>query len=190
MAVEQARIAPFINVEFVVTSAQPYRNDGVTLHGGLDISTGNNDPLYSMVNGTVLYSGWNTGGYGNMIIMRDDTTGDAFLYAHMRDASIKRTGDSVTVGEFVGYEGTTGSSTGNHLHVEWQNIGTSGSWNWNIPYIDRPHVADFLGISNVYGTRAIYDGTPGPIPPPTFSSSKFPWYMYARKIRERTKGNN
>ena len=187
MAVEQARIAPFINKEFVVTSAQPYRNDGVTLHGGLDISTGANDALYSMVTGTVLYSQYNTGGYGNMIIMRDDTTGNAFLYAHMRDVSLKRVGDSVTVGEFVGYEGTTGTSTGIHLHVEWQTIGTSGSWNWNIPYIDRPHVADFMGITNQYGTRAIYSGTPPTPPTPTFIHGKFPWVLYTNKLRNVNK---
>ena len=178
MAVEQARIAPFINKEFRVTSAQPYRNDGVTLHGGLDITTGANDSLYSMVTGTVLYSQYNTSGYGNMIIMRDDTTGDAFLYAHMKNRSLKNVGDSVTVGEFVGYEGTTGQSTGIHLHVEWQIIGPNGSWNWNIPKIDRLHVADFMGISNVYGTRAIYNGVPPTPPTPTTKKSKFPWAIY------------
>lgn len=183
--IEQARIAPFINVVFTVTSAQPYRTDG-TLHGGLDISTGNNDPLYSMVEGTVLYSQYNTGGWGNMIIMRDDTTGDAFLYGHMTTVSPKRVGDHVSIGEFVGYEGNTGQSTGIHLHVEWQNIGPTGSWNWNVPVLDRPHVADFMGISNVYGTRAIYDGTPVP-PTPSNIKNKFPWVLYARKIRERTK---
>ena len=186
MAVEEARIAPFINVIFTVTSAQPYRNDGVTLHGGLDISTGNNDPLYSMVNGTVLYSQWNTGGYGNCIVMRDDTTGDAFLYGHMRDLPLKSVGQTVTVGEQVGIEGTTGQSTGIHLHIEWQNIGASGSWNWNVPILDRPHVADFMGISNVYGTRAIYDGTPVP-PTPSNIKNKFPWAIYLHRYRERHK---
>lgn len=185
MAVEEARIAPFINKEFVVTSAQPYRQDGVTLHGGLDISTGANDPLYSMVEGTVLYSQWNTGGYGNCIIMKDDTTGNAFLYAHMRDASLKRVGDHVALGEFVGYEGTTGQSTGIHLHVEWQTLPSGASWNWNIPYIDRPHVADFMGITNVAGTHAIYNGTPGPTPTPTNKRENFPWVLYARKFRQR-----
>lgn len=185
MAVEEARIAPFINTQFLVTSAQPYRNDGVTLHGGLDISTGNNDPLYSMVNGTVLYSQFNTGGYGNCIIMKDDATGNAFLYAHMREASLKRVGDHVSLGEFVGYEGTTGQSTGIHLHVEWQTLPQGASWNWNIPYIDRPHVADFMGISNVYGTRAIYDGTPGPVPPTPTRRTKFPWVLYASKFRAK-----
>lgn len=180
--IEQARIAPFINVVFTVTSAQPYRSDGVTLHGGLDISTGNNDPLYSMVNGTVLYSQWNTGGYGNCIVMRDDTTGDAFLYGHMRDLPLKGVGDTVTVGEQVGIEGTTGQSTGIHLHVEWQNIGSSGSWNWNVPILDRPYVATFMGISNVLNTRAIYDGTPIPV---NSKKDKFPWAIYLSRYRER-----
>ena len=53
MAQYQARIAPFINKQFAITASQPYYSDGRT-HGGLDISTGANDPLYSMVTGTVL----------------------------------------------------------------------------------------------------------------------------------------
>lgn len=186
MAVENARIAPFINKEFTVTSAQPYRQDGVTLHGGLDISTGSNDPVYSMVNGRVLYSQWNTGGYGNCIITQDMTTGDSFLYAHLRDLPLKRVGDSVVVGEQLGIEGTTGTSTGIHLHVEWQQLNPGNAWDWNIPYIDRPHVADFMGITNVAGTRAIYNGEP-PVPPTPGSRRKthFKWVLYANKLRDK-----
>lgn len=180
--IEQARIAPFINVVFTVTSAQPYRSDGVTLHGGLDISTGNNDPLYSMVDGTVLYSQWNTGGYGNCIIMQDDTTGDSFLYGHMRDLPLKSVGDHVSLGEQVGVEGTTGQSTGIHLHVEWQQLNPGDSWNWNVPILDRPYVANFMGISNVLNTRAIYNGIPIPV---NSKKNKFPWAIYLSRYRER-----
>ena len=77
-------VAPFINETFYVTSAQPYYPDG-TPHGGFDISTGTNSPVYSMTSGKVLYSEYNTGGYGNCIIIQDQTSGTTILYAHLRD---------------------------------------------------------------------------------------------------------
>ena len=84
MAQYQARIAPIIDEEFTVTGAQPYYDDG-SIHGGFDISTGINSPVYSMTSGLVLYSAYNTGGYGNMIIIHNQRTGTVFLYAHLRD---------------------------------------------------------------------------------------------------------
>lgn len=187
MADYNARIAPFINEVFYVTSAQPYYPDG-TPHGGFDISTGTNSPVYSMVTGTVLYSEFNTGGYGNCIIIKGDD-GNSFLYAHLRDLPLISVGGRVSVGQQVGIEGTTGTSTGIHLHVEWQVLGSSDSWNWSIPYVDRLHVADFMGIPNEYGISAIYDGTPPTPPTPTIPHGKFKWVLYANKIRNRNNGN-
>lgn len=183
MSTYQARIAPFINEIFYVTSSQPYYPDG-TLHGGLDISTGVNSPVYSMVTGTVLYSQYNTGGYGNCIVIKGDD-GNSFLYAHLRDLPLFSVGERVTIGQQVGIEGTTGQSTGIHLHCEWQVLGSGETWNWSIPYIDRPHVADFMGIPNEYGISAIYDGTPVPPTPTTKKIKKFPWVLFARKIRNK-----
>lgn len=74
MADYVARIAPFINVIFYVTSVwweQP-RN-----HRGLDIATASslgNVPLYSMCNGTVVHKDYDADGYGNYIIMKDSQT--------------------------------------------------------------------------------------------------------------------
>lgn len=184
MAVHQARIAPFINIEFEVTSAQPYRSDGVTLHGGLDISTGRNDPLYSMLTGTVLYSQYNTGGYGNCIIIQDDITGTTILMAHMRERSLKTVGSHVEVGEFIGYEGNTGQSTGIHTHLEIQYLNVGDHWNWNVPVLERPYVATFMGIPNQLGAICIYDGTPVP-PTPSFNKSKFKWVLFTRRIKQR-----
>ena len=72
MADYQARIAPFINQEFWVTSVwwEEPRN-----HRGLDIATAysaGNAPLYSMCNGTIVYNGYDAGGYGYYIIMKGD----------------------------------------------------------------------------------------------------------------------
>ena len=74
MADYVARIAPFINVTFYVTSVwweQP-RN-----HRGLDIATASslgNVPLYSMCNGTIVHKDYDADGYGNYIIMKDSIT--------------------------------------------------------------------------------------------------------------------
>ena len=177
-----ARVAPFINEVFTVTGAQPYYDDG-SIHGGFDISTGINSPLYSMTSGIVLYSQYNSGGYGNCIIIQDQQTGTAILYAHLRDLPLKGVGQTVGFLELIGYEGNTGQSTGIHTHLEIQYNTLGSGWNWNIPKLDRPHVADFMGIPNVYLTQAIYNGTPPPTP--TTRKSNFKWVLYANKLRER-----
>ena len=182
MAEYTARIAPFINETFYVTSAQPYYPDG-TPHGGFDISTGTNSPVYSMTSGIVLYSQYNVGGYGNCIIIQDQQTGTAILYAHLRDLPLKSVGQSVSLLEQIGIEGTTGTSTGIHTHLEIQYNTLGSGWNWSIPYLDRPHVADFMGIPNQYGISAIYNGTPPPPPPVINKSRRFPWVLYANKLR-------
>ena len=66
-----------------------------------------------MCNGEVVLKSYDQDGYGNYIIMKDSQTGMGFLYAHLRDPSNKNVGDSVRIGEQVGIEGTTGSSTRN-----------------------------------------------------------------------------
>lgn len=179
--IENARIAPFINEVFTVTSEwweQP-RN-----HRGLDISTGINSPLYSMCNGTVLWVGYEEGGYGNFIIMKDSTTHMGFLYAHMQYRSVKNINDTVQIGELVGYEGTTGESTGNHLHLEMQDL-TNHDWIFSAPKEYYTNPALFMGISNIEGTQAIYNRQPIPPTPTRRKKSHFKWVLYANKIRAR-----
>ncbi|MBR2652482.1 M23 family metallopeptidase [bacterium] len=188
MAQYQARIAPFINEEFTVTGAQPYYDDG-TIHGGFDISTGTNSPLYSMTAGIVIYSQYNTGGYGNMIIIRDPLDGTSILYAHLRDLPLYSVGQSVPLLAQIGVEGNTGDSTGIHTHLEIQYNTTGFGWDWNIPKLTRPHVADFMGIPNTYGITAIFNGTPPTPPTPTGTKHKFKWVLYANKIRNRNVNN-
>lgn len=181
MADYTARVAPFINEVFYVTSAQPYYPDG-TIHGGFDISTGVNSPVYSMTSGVVLYSEFNSS-YGNYIIIQDQTTGTAILYAHLRDLPLKRVGQTVNFLEQIGIEGTTGDSTGIHTHLEIQYNTLGTGWVWNTDKLTRPHVADFMGIPNQYGISVIYYGE---VPPtPVIRKSKFKWVLYARRIRER-----
>ncbi|MBQ8826402.1 MAG: peptidoglycan DD-metalloendopeptidase family protein [Oscillospiraceae bacterium] len=89
-----------------------YRN-----HKGLDIAAPYGTPIYAAESGTVTETGtgWN-GGYGNAVkISHDD--GNVTYYAHMSSIAINY-GDYVVKGQLIGYVGSTGSSTGNHLHFE------------------------------------------------------------------------
>ena len=185
MAVGKARIAPFINDVFTVTS--PWWADrGGEIHRGLDISTGAKDPVYSMLDGTVVQMWHNDSSMGNALVIKaDDNT--ATLYMHLDSFSVSLN-DSVKTGQQVGIEGTTGESTGVHLHVEMQVMtGSRGKWSYNkSDYLDP---TAFMGIQNVKNTQWIYDGTPtpgpGPSPGVTAKKGKFPWVLYARKLRAR-----
>lgn len=159
MADYEARIAPFINIEFFVTSEfweQP-RN-----HKGLDIATAQgagNVPLYSMCNGTIYLKRYDPAGFGFYIIIKDDSSGIGFLYGHMAESSPLNVGDKVEIGQFVGHEGTTGHSSGIHLHLEMQDI-SNREWIFGGEREDYLNPADFLGIPNKQGISAIYYGTP------------------------------
>lgn len=179
MADYEARIAPFINVTFYVTSEwweQP-RN-----HRGLDIATLaslGNVPLYSMCNGTVVLKSFDEDGYGNYIIMKDSETGMGFLYAHMNEPSPLNVGDSISIGQLVGYEGTTGSSTGIHLHLEMQDI-SEHDWIFHGDKEIYTNPAEFMGIPNQEGISAIYYGTPLP-PEPSKSKNTIKWLKSKNK---------
>lgn len=104
--------------------------------------------------------------------MKDDTTGMGFLYAHLHEPSNKNVGESVTIGEQVGLEGTTGSSSGIHLHLEMQDI-SNHSWQYQAPKEVYTNPAEFMGIPNVEGISAIYFGTPIPPKPTSKNSNKW-----------------
>lgn len=193
MAVVNPRIAPFINVTFWVTSVwwELPRN-----HRGLDIATataGGSVPIYSMCNGTVIrseYSGTATTGYGNVVIVEDDVTHMGFLFAHLdrRDVSL---GDHVVIGQQLGMEGSTGDSTGMHLHLEMQDL-TNHDWQYGASKEVYTNPAEWMGIPNVEGTECYYDGVPVPPPTPVVegeSKRKFKWVLYARKFRNRRQFN-
>ena len=85
-------------------------------HKGLDIAIAGGTPIYAAHNGTVVATTghWT---YGN-VVMIDNGDGIATLYAHMQSAAIVSVGETVTQGQVIGYVGSTGNSSGNHLHFE------------------------------------------------------------------------
>ncbi len=84
-------------------------------HHGLDIGGRLGSPLYAAMGGTVTRAGWGTG-YGNYVLV-DHGGGRKTLYAHMNRIYVKR-GQIVAQGDVLGELGTTGWSTGPHLHFE------------------------------------------------------------------------
>lgn len=173
------RIAPFINVTFYVTSI--FGETGTRTHRGLDIATSIKQKVYSMTNGIVILNTWNDS-YGNYIIIKGDD-GIGFLYAHLDTKPLLNVGSRVIVGQEVGTEGTSGESTGVHLHLEMQDI-SNKDWVYQAPIEDYINPATFMGIDNVKGTSWLYDGTP------IFTKSKkkkFKWVLYARKLRNNVK---
>jgi murein DD-endopeptidase MepM/ murein hydrolase activator NlpD len=84
------------------------------MHEGIDIAAPAGSPITAAASGTVIYAGW-FGGYGNLVII-DHGGGVATAYGHM--SAIYATGGAVVQGQSIGAVGTTGHSTGNHLHFE------------------------------------------------------------------------
>ncbi len=84
-------------------------------HTGIDIPAPSGTPILSAKSGVVLTSTYNSS-YGNYVVVSHGD-GASTLYAHMSKRGVSE-GDTVSQGAVVGYVGTTGSSTGNHLHYE------------------------------------------------------------------------
>jgi murein DD-endopeptidase MepM/ murein hydrolase activator NlpD len=85
------------------------------LHEGIDITAPTGTPIWAAAAGTVIYAGW-LGGYGNLVVV-DHGNGLATAYAHA-SAILVFVGQSVAQGETVSLVGSTGNSSGPHLHFE------------------------------------------------------------------------
>lgn len=110
-----------------ITSYYGYRVNPVSgkykLHGGIDIASAGiyGKPIVAAADGVVLSAGYNTGGFGNWVMINHGTYGGkqyATVYAHMCKTPSVKAGQKVKAGQTLGYVGSTGNSTGNHLHFE------------------------------------------------------------------------
>jgi hypothetical protein len=90
-----------------------------TNHFGIDIAGGLGDAIYAADNGVIVYAGWNDWGYGNVVVI-DHDGGWQTLYAHLSVLNVG-CGQSVYQGDVIGYFGSTGNSSGPHLHFEMLN---------------------------------------------------------------------
>ena len=98
--------------------------------------------IYAAASGYVQVAGWSSGGYGNYVIIYHGSMSDgnaySTLYGHMRSVATSA-GKYVKQGELIGYVGSTGNSTGNHLHLEvWKGGKKANAVNPR-GYIPFPH---------------------------------------------------
>ncbi|MDP1715651.1 MAG: M23 family metallopeptidase [Anaerolineales bacterium] len=82
-------------------------------HPGLDLATDFRLPIFASDSGTVVFSGWDNTGYGNMVII-DHGNGYQTYYSH-NEANLVGTGQTVVKGQQIAESGNTGNSTGNHI---------------------------------------------------------------------------
>ena len=94
---------------------------GSNFHSGLDIDGDTGDPIYAAVSGTVSHSGWQ-GGYGKLVIIENGDT--SYYYAHASELLVSE-GQHVEAGTVIALVGSTGNSTGSHLHFEVRVNGDS-----------------------------------------------------------------
>lgn len=182
MAVQLVNRLPFINQYAYITS-KFWEPRGTHYHKGVDLAvSGNNVQVYSMVNGRVIYRGYDGSGYGNYLIIKEDTTNLGFLYAHFSTVYVALN-ERVTYKQAIGVEGRTGDATGNHVHLEMQDL-TNRNWRYSNDRSDYINPADWIPYTEIIGDQLYWDTTEPPVPYPN-KYRKFKWVLYANKLRTK-----
>ena len=99
-----------------ISSGYGLRWNGAEFHQGIDIAAEMGTPIVATADGVVTIAGWNAGGYGNMVDI-DHGSGVSTRYGHA-SAVVVTVGQRVRRGQIIAYVGSTGHSTGPHLHYE------------------------------------------------------------------------
>lgn len=112
--------APISNGSYKVpvtnyTISSPFGNRGGEFHRGLDMAAAQGTPIYATRAGKVIKAEFDNS-WGNYVVIQHED-GTTALYAHQQQYLV-RTGDNVSQGQVVGHVGSTGNSTGPHLHLE------------------------------------------------------------------------
>jgi murein DD-endopeptidase MepM/ murein hydrolase activator NlpD len=112
--------------EYRVTSPFGWRTSPITgkreFHTGIDLVKSHQAPIYAFTPGEVIHAkegatGSGFGGYGVVVAIRDPKTDHLHCYAHL-DSAVVKVGQRVERGQMIGRQGSTGQSTGSHLHYE------------------------------------------------------------------------
>lgn len=101
--------------EYPITQKYGEKDTSV-FHTGIDYACPSGTPILASEAGTVISAGWLNGGWGYAVIIQH-ADGNATLYAHLKMVAVK-VGQHVKRSEVIGYSGSTGNSTGPHLHFE------------------------------------------------------------------------
>lgn len=117
-------------------------------HKGIDLVAPKGSGVKSFVPGTVVFAGegkagTGLGGYGNVVVVQDNS-GALHVYGHMNGVGVKK-GDKVNQGTVIGAQGSSGKSTGDHLHYEVRTNGKGGSYGYG------SHTDPTQYLSNYYG---------------------------------------
>lgn len=138
------------------TSPFGYRIHPITgerkLHAGSDIGAPGGAVIRAAKAGKVISAGWN-GGYGNYTVI-DHGNGDRTAYAHQSRFNVSA-GQTVKAGQTIGYVGTTGASTGNHLHFEYLKNGVRVNPGTIIPGLKTGGFAMSDGLANLHQGEAV-----------------------------------
>lgn len=152
-------------------------------HTGLDFApygaTPTNPMLYSVVSGEVVQVVQPaSGALGVQVLILSDTN-EYWRYCHMVEGSVQvQVGDIVTTVSPIGQMGDTGNVSGIHLHLE-----RATTYSWTCGTFLNP--AEFLQIPNEIGTIVEYQEPVPPTPVGELKEKRFPWVIYANKIRTR-----
>lgn len=126
-----------------VTSPYGVVRSNGKVHTGIDLISKSGDrEVRAIKSGTYRGSYWDAYGYGNYCVV-ENHDGIRTLYCHLKSVEPIKIGERICQGQFLGIEGTTGNSTGVHLHLEIREN----------PYTKAFHkdIADYLGIKNEKG---------------------------------------
>lgn len=118
---------PCKNSNYISTMYRYYNSNNPKNHGvrsniynAFDIAGSSGDAIYAIEKGTVVDKGFQSSGFGNYVVIKHQN-GLYSLYAHLKNSAKVSVGSSVERKQIIGYMGTTGNSSGNHLHFELYN---------------------------------------------------------------------
>ncbi len=118
-------LTPLPKSKAIITSPFGMRNHPTlgrpVKHNGIDFGSGRGTEIYAASNGNVVLAEFNSS-YGNYIVV-EHKDGQSTAYAHLDRLAVSK-GDAVSKGQIIGYSGSTGRSTGPHLHYEVRTNGT------------------------------------------------------------------
>jgi uncharacterized protein YraI len=151
--------AQFVYPESGTLTSTYYSPRPYGIHAALDIATAQWKPIGAARHGQVVFRGW-SGGYGNLVII-DHGAGYRTYYGH-QVAFNCYVGQSVSTGQTIGYVGTTGNSTGPHVHWEIRRWGAKqympgSSGQWVTKGTAFPH--SYPGLSGSTGSPGPTNGT-------------------------------
>ncbi|GIP52979.1 C40 family peptidase [Paenibacillus vini] len=173
---------PFIDQPWGISSRFGWRvhpiSGKLAEHNGIDIPMPGGTPINSVMYGEVTKVAFDAGGFGNHAVV---TWGEReVLYAHMSSVAVKQ-GDTVAKGAVIGYVGSTGSSTGNHLHMEYKKKDYLLNPQFYLDGASAGAAMNGEGYSDLIAYAEQYLGLPylfGGSAPPRFDCSGFICWVY------------